>query len=131
MAQDKPISKGSMGTRLFSKNEIHIKKMVKKNGSGDKRFKDDSAAIRYYVELGIAAENNAVEASENLVNSIFRRDQKQAVAEHLSPLAEAINILWEAVKTLDANQADYFTRAEEKFEKLESRFGRETNNTGE
>lgn len=123
MSKTKTIGKENMGTRLFTTDEAYIKSIVKKNRFIDKRFENNSAAIRYYVELGIAAQNNAVEASENLVNSILRRDQKHAVAEHLSPLITGINTLWEAVKTLDANQDYYFTRAEQRLEKLESRFG--------
>lgn len=116
-----------MTTKLFPKDEAYIKRMEKKYGADDKRFASSSAAIRYYVGLGIKAENNAVETSETLEKALLRRDQKFIVAEQLLPIVNGFNELCDRIEALNAIQADYFANAEQKFADFESRFGLRTN----
>lgn len=124
MEKVRKISKEPAVTRLFSKDSEHIKKLVKKNRYTDKRFDSSSSAIRYYVELGIAAENPVENSAEDLKHRIIRSSQKNIIGEQLVPLTEAIEILFERMKIFDKNQADYFTNSATHLNRIEAHLER-------
>lgn len=124
MDKVKKISKEPAGTKLFLKDSEHIKKLVKKYRYTDKRFESSSAAIRYYVELGIAAENPVENSAEDLKHKIVLSSQKNIVDEQLVPLTEAIEILFERMKIFDKNQTDYFTDSATHLNRIEAHLER-------
>ena len=124
MDKAKKISKEPAGTKLFSKDSEHIKKMVKKRGVTDKRFDSNSSAIRYYVELGIAAENSPEDAGESLDQMIINSSQKNVLGEELISLTNAVGNLFAAIKTLGVNQADHFTESAAHLNRIEAHLER-------
>ena len=128
MEKAKKISKETTATRLFSKDSDHIKKLVRKNRFTDKRFENNSAAIRYYVELGIAAENSAEypvkNTDKNLDREIINSEQEDVVREDLIPLTNTVENLFGAIKILGANQAEYFTNSATQLSRIETHLER-------
>jgi len=124
MEKVKKISKEPANTRLFSKDSEHIKKLVKRNRYTDKRFDSSSSAIRYYVELGIAAENPVEDAGKSLDQKVINLSQRDALREELNPLTNAVENLFGAIKTLGVDQADYFTDSATHLNRIEAHLER-------
>lgn len=124
MEKTKKISNETAATKLFSEDYQHIKKLVKKKRFTDKRFESNSAAIRYYVELGIAAENPVEDEGKNLDQEVINFSQRDALRDELIPLTVALENLFGAVKTLSVNQADYFSNSAAHLHRIEAHLER-------
>lgn len=89
--------------RVESSDANFIKRKVKNFGERDPRFKDDSAAIRHYIHLGIITEKRT-EAANTLTNRIIKETQRDVVQSELSPIKNSVDDLITAVEQLNENQ---------------------------
>ena len=120
MEKNKKISRETNATKLFADDLNHVKKIVKKNRYTDKRFESHSSAIRYYVELGIRAENSSDSMANNLDQAVINLSAADALRKEISRLNEIIENLSATMKTLSANQTDYFADSTEKLRSIET-----------
>lgn len=120
MEKNKKISRETNATKLFADDLNHVKKIVKKNRYTDKRFESHSSTIRYYVELGIQAENSSDSGANNLDRAVINSTATDALRVEVLQLNEIIENLSATVKTLSANQTDYFACSTKKLQSLEA-----------
>lgn len=76
----------------------------------DKRFENNSAAIRFYVHLGIATENRT-SVVNSLDDKIIKASQKEVVIETLLPVKNAVDTLTAAIEEFGSKQQEYFIAA--------------------
>lgn len=103
----KTISKTTIGTRLFTKDEKHINHQVKSLRFINPNFKDNSSALRYYVQLGIAYEKGT-ETANTLDDKIIKSSQKEVVRSELDPLKNSIDSLIGIIKEMNQNNDTNF-----------------------
>ena len=97
------ISKSNSSSRLFTKDEHYLKNKVKTLKFTDPNFRDNSSAIRYYVQIGIASERR-VEAANSLDDKIIKSSQQEVVREELNPLKKSIDSLINVIERMNDNQ---------------------------
>lgn len=115
------ISKASTPSRLFSNDERHIKNKVRQLRFEDKRFENNSAAVRHYVHLGVITEKRT-ETANTLDDRIIKSSQKEVVRSELIPLVEHINELTKEITFLREQQEVFLAQMSKNFENLRARF---------
>ena len=115
------ISKTAHGTRLFVKDDWHVRNKVKDFGTTDTRFKDNTAAIRHYVHLGIVAEKRT-EGVRILDDRIFKSTQTEVITDSLLPVKSAIDLLTKAMKEYGVAQVGFFEETSRRDDQLANRF---------
>ncbi len=124
------ISRINVSVRLLNKSKMHIEKMVRDFKRDDPNFATESAAVRHYVNIGIAAETATSDLRNSLDNYIVRKSQKLAVRDELKPLVGNIkkndDFLIEFKNNTDRLLNDLATRSEKIEAKLDA--GIEANN---
>lgn len=121
MPNFKRVSKTSNYVKLFIGDRIHISNMIKEHKRDDPKFADYSAAIRYYVHLGIAAETATSDLRNSLDNTIVRQSQKEAVRDELKPLANLIENLTNKVTESVEKNSEFFADVSKRTEIIESK----------
>jgi hypothetical protein len=121
MPNFKSISKNSNFVKLFVGDKIHIANMIKENKHIDPRFADYSAAIRYYVHLGITAETATNDLRNSLDNTIVKQSQKEAVRNELKPLVNLIENLINTVVETTERSSQFFADVTKRTEIIEGK----------
>ena len=101
----KRISSTSHTTRLYSRNESHVKKMVRDFGHENTKYRNVTAAIRHYVELGIATEKRT-EGLTSVESRIVKTSQKEVIIETIRPLTKEIDRLTNIIEDLREENKD-------------------------
>ncbi len=102
------ISRTTIGVRLRNGSVTHIKRMVKELKGIDPNFANDSAAIRHYVNIGIAAETATSDLRNSLDNSIIKRSINIATKKEVDPIALKLVTLTEQIKNLMVRNNEHF-----------------------
>jgi len=105
--KQRAISRINQYTRLFQKDNLFVEKKVRELRYDDKRFESNAAAIRYYVHVGIAAEDR-VKAANSLDDQIIKASQKEVVVDSLMPLKKSIDGLINAMERFEEKQTNHF-----------------------
>jgi nucleoside-triphosphatase THEP1 len=121
MPRFKSVSRTVNSVKLLKGDEIHIKKMVQEFRMTDKRFETNSAAIRYYVNVGIASERTTETVRDGLKDKIVRQNQKDAVRDELKPLANNIKELKELVSERFKESEESFASLSRNTDRIESK----------
>ena len=124
MPNFKTVSKTSHYTKLLVGDKMHITNMIKEFKTTDARFADMSAAIRYYVHVGIAAETATSDIRNSLDNTIVKASQKEAVRKELIPLDNKIENLITAIRETAAENSSFFTDVARRTEIVEAKLDR-------
>lgn len=119
--KQRKISRVNTPARLFAKDEEHIRTKVKINGITDTRFKDNSSAIRYYVQNGIDYEKR-IQSSNTLDSTIIKSSQKEVITETLKPVKSSVDDLINVMKDFGKKQEEHFTESLKLSERLARRF---------
>jgi hypothetical protein len=93
---------------------MHIKQMVKEFKSTDERFKNETNAIRYFVHLGISAQ----QATENLRNSLDNTIVKNSIKE---TVRKEISFHSAHIETLESLIEDFTEKTEANFQEIARR----------
>lgn len=108
---EKKISKAPTAGRLCRNDELHLEKQVKLFKTSDPKFKDNSAALRYYVNLGIKTEVRSLKGGnfdETKGSLTARSNSNFGSNDPLIPIKNSIDILTKAVDDLSNKQYDFF-----------------------
>ncbi len=84
MPRFRSVSRTTNTVKLLIGDKMHIKQMVKEFKSTDERFKNETNAIRYFVHLGISAQQATENLQNSLDNTIVKNSIKEAVRKEIS-----------------------------------------------
>jgi hypothetical protein len=123
------VSKTSITVRLFNGSKIHIEKVVRELKGANVNFASESAAVRYYVSLGIDAETATSDLRNSLDNSIVKESIDGAMGKKLNPLKESIVRIDQALKNFTAENARIFTDVAKRTADIEAKLDTGFENT--
>lgn len=115
------ISRTGTFVRLLNGSKMHIEKMVRELRFSDPNFSTEAAAVRHYVNVGIAAETATSDLRNSLDNSIVRKSQKAAVRDEIKPLNNNIHLMMETMKKFTEENARLFSDVAKRTADLESK----------
>lgn len=116
MPRFRSVSKTTNTVKLLVGDKMHIKDLVKEFRLTDKRFENETTAIRYFVHLGITAQTATENLRNSLDNTIVKTSIKEAVRMELSFHSAHIenlqNMVKYSVQRNEENFADIARRTE-------------------
>lgn len=124
MPRKRSISRTNNTVRLFVKDKMHIKQMVEEFKKTDPRYDNEATAIRYFVHLGISAQQATENLRNSLDNTIVKHSIKQGLQDELKTHTESLDKLVKTVNDLsektDINHRDLAKRQTDVESKLET-----------
>lgn len=119
MPRTRTVSKTTNTVKLLIKDKIHIKNMIKEYRLTDERFKNETNAIRYYVNLGISAQCANEDLNNSLDNAIVKKSIKDAFKKDLTLHSEHIEKLQKLVESLTLQNIENFNDLANRTSKIE------------
>lgn len=115
------VSKTNSTSRLLNGSKMHIEKMVRELKYKDPNFASESAAIRHYVNVGIAAETATSDLRNSLDNSIIQRSIKNNLREELKSHSNHVENLIKAFKEFSEESSNLFRDVSRRTEVIETK----------
>jgi len=115
------ISRVNLTVRLLNGSKMHIERMVRELKRTDPNFATESAAVRHYVNVGIAAETATTDLRNSLDNNIVKRSQKEAVRAELLPLDNKVENLINEFKKFSEENGNLFRDISKRSESIETK----------
>lgn len=115
------ISRTGMTVRLFNGSKMYIEKMVKELRFTDPNFATEAAAVRHYVNIGIAAETATSDLRNSLDNTIIKRSITDSVRSELKSHSNHIENLINAFKEFTAENSQISNEIARRTEAIEGR----------
>jgi hypothetical protein len=115
------ISRVNLTVRLLNGSKMHIERMVRELKRTDPNFATESAAVRHYVNVGIAAETATSDLRNSLNNNIVKRSQKEAVRAELIPLDNKVENLINEFKKFSEENGNLFRDISRRTELIETK----------
>ena len=106
--------------RLNARDKRVIRQVVRDQGKNDERFKTETAAIRYYVKVGIAAEKSTQDLEYNLNSRLVRDALHNSTKKDYDDFKIIIQKQADEAEQINAKLYDYFTEANIKNQRLEN-----------
>ncbi len=115
------ISRTGMTVRLFNGSKMYIEKMVRELRFSDPNFATEAAAVRHYVNVGIAAETATSDLRNSLDNTIVKKSIKDGLRYELKSHSNHIENLINALKDFAAESNQLFNDISKRTELIESK----------
>ena len=118
------ISRKGSPVRLLNRCQIHIEKMVRDLKHVDPNFANETAAVRHYVNVGIAAETATSDLRRSLDNTIVKKSIKTAAHDEITVLKKDLEKAVDLLKDLSKRQTEDFADIARRTELIETKVER-------
>lgn len=115
------IAKKPCSTKLFLKDKNFIEKMIEEKKKENENFENYSSAIRYYVHIGIDAENDGDKLTHTFKDRVVFRAFGSMFTGMLKPLLNKIGVVQSLLENLIAQNKTDFSYNQSQFIKITDR----------